>query len=230
MSAQSVERFWCPRDGAYTLDDHGFLRDPDTTWFGKQSASPGVLRTQDLREHRCLVLLGEPGTGKSTAVAEEARLVATGVPVLSFDLAAYGSEDRLVREVFDDPSIVAWSAGSGQLCLVLDSVDESRAHVPQVGAIIADRVRRLPHERLFLRIACRTADWPAGLEQSLQESFGSVAVVEILPLRRQDVTVIASAWCDPSQFLEEVAQARAGPLAARPLTLRFLARKNSQDL
>lgn len=224
MSAASVERFWCPRDGAYALDDHGFLRDPDATWFGAQSANPGVVRTDDLGEHRCLVLLGEPGAGKSTAVAAGNRLVASGVPVLSFDLSAYGSEDRLVREVFDDPSIVAWSARSGDLCLVLDSLDEVRARVPHVGAVIADRVRRLPYDRLFLRIACRTADWPAGLEQSLKELFGAVAVLEILPLRAVDVPVIAAAWCDPSRLLDEVVQAGAGPLAARPLTLRFLAR------
>lgn len=229
MLAASVERFWCPRDGAYTLDDHGFLRDPNATWFGTQSANPGVLRTDELGEHRCLALLGEPGAGKSTAVAETARLVTTGVPVVSFDLAAYGSEDRLVREVFGDPSIVAWSPGSGQLCLVLDSLDEARARVPHVGAVIADRVRRLPYDRLFVRIACRTADWPAGLEQSLEELFGAVAVVEILPLRQADVSAIAAAWCDPSRFLEEVARAGAGPLAARPMTLRFLARGFGQS-
>lgn len=229
MSATSVERFWCPRDGAYALDDYGFLRDPDATWFGTLSANSGVVRTDQLGEHRCLVLLGEPGAGKSTTVAASARLVADGVPVVSFDLAAYGSEDRLAREVFDDPSIVAWTAGSGQLCLVLDSFDEARARIPHVGSVVADCVRRLPYDRLFLRIACRTADWPVGLEQSLNELFGAVVVVEILPLRRIDVSAIAADWCDPSRFLDEVAQAGAGPLAARPLTLRFLARSFGQS-
>ncbi len=229
MSPASVERFWCPRDGAYTLDDYGFLRDPDATWFGTQSTNRGVRRTDELGEHRCVVLLGEPGAGKSTAVAAKARLAAGGVPVVSFDLAAYGSEGRLVREVFEDQSIVSWSAGSGQLCLVLDSLDEARARVPHVGAVIGDRLRRLPYDRLFLRIACRTADWPAGLEQSLKELFGSVAVVEILPLRRVDASAIAADWCDPFRLLDEVALARAGPLAARPLTLRFLARSFGQS-
>ena len=222
VSTASAERFWCHREGVYALDDHGFLRDPDATWFLTGSANPGVLRTDDLCGDRCLVLLGEPGAGKSAAGT--ARLAPAGVPVVSFDLAAYGSEDRLVREVFDDPKVTAWSAGTGELCLVLDSLDEARARVPHVGAVIADRVRRLPYDRLFLRIACRTSDWPAGLEQSLNLAFGAVAVVEILPLRRADVAAIAVAWCDPSPFLREVEQAGAGPLAARPLTLRFLAR------
>jgi hypothetical protein len=224
VSAASVERYWCPREGMYAVDDDGFLRDPEATVLGTQSANPGVMRTEDLREWRCLVLLGEPGAGKSTAVHDGARLVAAGVPVVPFDLAAYGSEDRLVREVFGDPAVTDWAGGSGQLCLLLDSLDEARARVPHVGAVIADRVRRLPCERLFLRLACRTADWPAGLEQALTEAFGAVAVVEILPLRRSDAAAIAATWCDPSAFLQEVGRAGAGPLAARPLTLRFLAR------
>lgn len=222
-AAGNVDRFWCPRDGAYALDDDGFLRDPDTTWFGTQSANPGVARTGDLGEHRCLVLLGEPGVGKSTAIVDPAPLVGSEVPVLSFDLASYGSEDRLVRDVFDNPAVAAWAAGTGHLGLVLDSLDEVRARVPHVGAIIAGSVRRLPYDRLFLRITCRTADWPTGLEQSLEELYGVVSVVEILPLRRVDVSTIASAWCDSARFLDEVTQAGVGPLAARPLTLRFLA-------
>lgn len=223
-AAGSVERFWCPRDGAYALDADGFLRDPNATWFGTQSAYRDVIRTGELGKDRCLVLLGEPGAGKSTAIAETARAAADEVPVVSINLASYGSEDRLVREVFNDPDIVTWTVGSGPLLLVLDSLDEVRARVPHVGAVIADRVRQLPYDRLFLRIACRTADWPAGLEQSLKELFGTVAVFEILPLRRVDVSVIASAWCDSARFLDEVVKAGAGPLAARPLTLRFLAR------
>lgn len=224
MSAARVERFWCPREGAYALDGDGFLRDPEATFFGAQSANPGVLRTDDLRGPRCVVLLGEPGAGKSTAAARADRLVVDGVPILRLDLAAYGSEDRLVREVFDHPTLTAWAASNGELCVVLDSLDEARARVPHVGAVIADRVSNLPCSRLFLRIACRTADWPAGLEQSLTHAFGTVTVVEILPLRRADAAAIAAAWCDPEAFLAEVQHAGAGPLAARPLTLRLLAR------
>lgn len=223
-AATTVERFWCARDGAYALDDHGFLRDPDVTWFGTQSANPGALRTKDLRDLRCLVLLGEPGAGKSTIAGRDDLLVAAGVPIVRFDLAAYGSEDRLVRDVFDNVEVTSWARSTGELCMILDSVDEARARIPQVGTIIAEGVSKLPCSRLFLRLACRTADWLPGLEQSLAAAFDAVAVVEILPLRRIDAAAIAANWCDASALLDEVEHAGAGPLAARPLTLRFLAR------
>ena len=220
----SVERFWCPPEGSYVLDDGGFLRDPEARFFGAHSANPGVLRTDDLRGSQCVALLGEPGAGKSTAAQRADRLVVAGMPILRFDLAAYGSEDRLVREVFDDPTLTAWAASAGEVCVVLDSLDEAQARIPHVGGVIADRLGKLPCSRLFLRIACRTADWPAGLEQALKQAFGAATVVEILPLRRRDVAAIAAQWCDPAAFLDEVQHASAGPLAARPLTLRFLAR------
>jgi hypothetical protein len=219
-----VERFWAARDGLYALDDAGFLRDPDSSWYGSGAANSDAVRTTELREQRCLALLGEPGSGKSTEVARAERLVPDGVPVVSFDLAAYGSEERLVSEVFGAPELVDWAAGTGKLCLVLDSLDEVRSRVPHVGSVVADRVSRLPHERLLLRIACRTADWPAHLEQRLSELYEDLAVLEMLPLRRADASAIAVSWCEPSAFLDEVARAGAGPLAARPLTLRFLAR------
>lgn len=229
MVAQSgvpadVERFWAARDGIYALDDAGFLRDADSSWYGSGAVNSDTVRTTELREQRCLALLGEPGSGKSTEVARGERLVPDGVPVVSFDLAAYGSEERLVSEVFGAPELVAWAAGTEKLCLVLDSLDEVRSRVPHVGNVVADRVSRLPHERLLLRIACRTADWPAHLEQRLSELYEDLAVLEMLPLRRADASAIAVSWCEPSAFLDEVARAGAGPLAARPLTLRFLAR------
>lgn len=104
-----------------------------------------------------MALLGEPGAGKSTAAAHADQLV-TSAPILQFDLAAYGSEDRLVRDIFDDPTLLAWTAGAGDLCVVLDSLDEARARLPHVGAIIGDRVSRLSCSRLFLvsRAAPRT--------------------------------------------------------------------------
>ncbi|MGF0118270.1 hypothetical protein ACQFYA_18405 [Promicromonospora sp. Marseille-Q5078] len=166
MSAQTrLQRFWCSRDGSYSLDDDGFLRDPNAAMLHTESAGTGIEATEQLGDYRCLVLLGEPGAGKSTAIADTTFLAAGGVSVLAFDLSSYGSEDRLVREVFEAPSLADWSSGSGQLCLVLDALDEARARIPHIGSIIASRLRQLPCDRLFVRIACRTADWPASLER-----------------------------------------------------------------
>lgn len=222
MPESNVERFWCPRDGSYSLDDDGFLRDPDASFLGMGSVNPGALRGDDLRSVRCLVLLGEPGSGKSTVIRDD-PVAPAGWRFLRIDLAAYGSEDRLVREVFQCAEVISWTGTDDQLCVVLDSFDEARARMPHLATLIADELRKLPVDRLALRLACRTADWPPSLEQALGQMFEEVAVVEILPLRCVDASSIAGTWCDASQLLDEVRRVGAGPLAARPLTLRFLA-------
>ena len=91
-------------------------------------------------------------------------------------LAAYGSEDRLVAEVLDGDMVRAWLSGVGELSLYLDGLDEARGRIPHIASILADFIRRWPTDRLRLRIACRTADWPLSLETALDDAFGASGV------------------------------------------------------
>ena len=71
------------------------------------------------------------------------------------DLAEYGTEDRLARALFDRPDVAAWRAGTGQLCVVLDSLDECQDRLSHVATVLSLEFARWPTERLFLRI-CET--------------------------------------------------------------------------
>jgi len=90
-------RFWCARGGAIDLSDSGFMRDPEIYPWGAARAEP--LTLERLSNHRALILLGEPGMGKSMTLQEEhARLTqggASGVTSLRVDLRAFSSEDLL---------------------------------------------------------------------------------------------------------------------------------------
>lgn len=59
-------RFWAPREGSIALEDGGFLTDPEGK-YGR-SLNPDVISLEALEEVPCLVLLGEPGIGKSTVI------------------------------------------------------------------------------------------------------------------------------------------------------------------
>jgi hypothetical protein len=224
----SVERFWCPREKTYLVDAAGYLADPYVSALDIPVANPDVLATSDLLARRCLILLGEPGAGKSTAITDLTSASSGPYPPLSVDLSTYGSEERIVRDVLRSDGISEWVAGDDTLTLFLDSFDEAKARVPHLAAILATHLHEWPCDRLSLRIACRTADWPTTLEEALTASFEEVCVVEILPLRREDVRTIASAYGDPEPFLAAIEQAGAVPLASRPLTLKLLARDFSQ--
>ena len=86
------ERYWVSREGAFSFDYDGFLLPPsdDTRWRSTQRT--GVLKFEDIAPKPCLVLLGEPGIGKTFAVsAQVARRSA-----LHLNLGSYGAEQRLI--------------------------------------------------------------------------------------------------------------------------------------
>ena len=63
------KRFWCPRESRIKLSDGGYLVDPDLEWG--RLLNSDVLPFVSIVEKPCLVLLGEPGIGKSFAIESE---------------------------------------------------------------------------------------------------------------------------------------------------------------
>jgi predicted NACHT family NTPase len=225
------KRFWCPRDGSFSLSDRGYLYDPDSEYGDR--VNPQLAHLVSFEDTPCLVLLGEPGIGKSTEFnAEHARVSSAAAEVgdacCAIDLKDYQTDVRLVSEAFENDIVHAWLEGSHVLHLFLDSLDEGRLEVRNIASVLSGRLRRLdPHlSRLRLRIACRTAEWPVSLEQSLKELWNreeNVGVIELAPLRRIDVIAAAqSEHVNADRFLDDLARVDAQPFAINPISLRFL--------
>jgi predicted NACHT family NTPase len=218
------KRYWGERDGAYHIDRFGFL---EHTEYYKDS-----FEFNDLRGQPCLLLLGEPGIGKSYAVREAAsRQIATNEPddkVLYFDLRSYGSEDRLYRSLFESDEVKAWREGTYRLHLFLDSLDECLLRVDTVAGLLFEEFRKaeFPRDRMMLRIACRTADLPPLLETELfmlWDRMEKEGIYELCPLQRKDVAqAAAEAGVNAEAFVTSVIEKGMGTLAARPVTLRML--------
>jgi hypothetical protein len=228
--AYDWKRFWCRREGRYSLSDDGFLVDPESELarYYPTDAVP----FESIASSRCLVLLGEPGSGKSTAMqreyasAETANAV-TGDYALWVDLREYSTDLRLSDKVFNSLKMQQWRNGTQILRLFLDSLDESLLRIDNISDVLRGELRELPRERLQIRLACRTADWPAGLEKGLREMWGEnhVDVFELMPLRKIDVSHAAkSSSIPPEDFLNAIRDMDVSPLAIRPVTLRFLMR------
>ena len=218
-----VDRFWARPEAGPILEPAGFLIDPlapASRWLASEARS-----TEDLSGERCLVLLGELGMGKTTAVREHGlEPQGASAECCSFDLSAYGSEDRLAARVFESPSVDAWIAGEHDLCIVLDGFDDAQTRVRNLGSMVADYLGSWPTDRLWLRIVCRSSEWPQSLATHLERSYGSSCQYELLPLRRTDAPAFLPTGVDAEAFLEAVEGSRVGALAARPLTLSMLAR------
>ncbi|OHB74836.1 MAG: hypothetical protein A2Z25_09655 [Planctomycetes bacterium RBG_16_55_9] len=224
-------RFWCPREGVMNLSDGGFLYDPEgehAEWIQSD-----VVPFEKITHIPCLALLGEPGIGKSTAMEDlksssQESITSSGNGLLYLNLNEYGEENRLIDDLFRCEMFLKWKQGNHQILhLFLDSLDECHIQIPHVATILINHFRVISENlgRLHLRIVCRTAEWPATLEQSLPELWGKdrFGVYELCPLRRKDVQEALRMECiDADKFRAEIERTESVAFAFKPATLRFL--------
>lgn len=214
---------------------------PDSTGYVDLSEwGPGLTRQPvgyalaDLTErHRCVVLLGEPGMGKSREwLTAQARLATTPRQVF-LDLGTIDSQQTLHEALQADPQVQAWQAENDNsvLSLWLDSLDEGLLQLTTLRAALRRMLAQWQPHRLCLRIMCRSAVWPVAFSEELAKllNLSDAADPEALqtlllsPLSRQQIAEAATAeHLDAEAFLTAVAAADAQPLASRPVTLALL--------
>jgi hypothetical protein len=225
MSTPLCPRFWYSIDKSALVSDPGFLIDP-TDEAGKE-LNPDVFLFQELRHQPCLILLGEPGSGKSASLREECNsLSKNGENTLFVNLAEYSSDDSITKHVFQAPIWSKWRNGE-RLHLFLDSYDECRLSIRNIANVLSRELGNLEsRDGLIIRLACRSGVWPANLENTLQELWGNeVSVYVQAPLRREDAISMISQLgiANHNDFLAKVGQIDAMPMATTPLSLKMLA-------
>lgn len=229
------KRFWHVRGTSIRLEDGGYLSDPEGSYG--YIFNPNALSFAAISKTPCLVLLAEPGMGKTRTMEMQQReiessTISQGDETLLFDLRSYSSEDRLIRKLFENHKIQAWAKGQHHLHLFLDSLDEGLLRIETLAALLGEELSNYPVNRLSLRIACRTAEWPISLEKRLEGLWGkdAVGVYELAPLRRVDVIeAIRTRQVDSDIFLTQVARANVVPLAIKPVTLDLLLNTYQRD-
>ncbi|MGC5698880.1 hypothetical protein J4P02_01620 [Pseudomonas sp. NFXW11] len=169
----------------------------------------------DFQQASCLVLLGDPGAGKShlfEAVAQQS-----------------GARYLQVREFLRiKPGTVA--AGS---TLFLDALDEYRVHYGDAPAIdrLVSHLGELQGCRV--RISCRNADWIRSDDlQALKDCFPqehAVQELHLLPLdEAEQLQVLGSLPQVAEDFLTQARQRGLEEMLGNPLTLRMLAQVVAQ--
>lgn len=225
------KRYYCERGGSISLNDDGFMQDPEGAAFFYHK---GVVSFQEIEQKSCLILLGEPGIGKTTTVQDEVEILREKINtprtrIINKDLKEYGDENRLINDIFKSNSFKEWLSDESILYLFLDSLDESAHFLKNISIIIKNQLTHLQHfhNRLFLRIVCRSGEWPENIEQTCINIWGknNVGIYELAPLRRQDVILAAEdkEYCeDVTSFMTAILQQNLQPLAIYPLTLFLL--------
>ena len=191
-----------------------------------------------LQKKRLLVILGEPGSGKTCELAaQQAKF-----PKSSFFLRL----NQLVNEEFltilggeELRQFTAWKNGNEDATFFLDAVDESKIQRDDDFVIALERVRNaidqaLPRARFV--ISSRISEWKSPVDnatvdkllgetrQQQKESASDVFVVTILPLNFAQIRQFATASGveNPQDFMHALEEGNASAFAGRPLDVSHL--------
>ncbi len=224
-------RYWTPPEGRISLFDDGFLDDPAEK-FGKYM-NPDLVSLDTPDYTGCLVLLGEPGIGKSVEMENlfHATISKYGEDhVLMIDLKNIPTPDIFRDELIGDPRYQSWTTNGDPFYLFLDSFDEGmtsssfKSFAKYFYHLLSQHKDKLT--KLYLRVSCRTALWQSYFEDDLRLLWNggdTFQKYELCPLTKSDVyNALDAQGIDKEQFLKELRARGVVGLAGKPLTLNLL--------
>ena len=228
------ERRWIPSDVGESEGSGDTSRSRSFKALWQMRFSDDGLLLQSMAATPCLILLGEPGMGKTYAVGRESRGLADreaeyGV-VRLVDLLGSASSEEVGVRLFGNDWYRNWKSGGHRLTCFVDSVDRSGVPVDEIMTVLRNELVDADLGRLRLRLVCRDYDWSVSFADGLRSIWGetsdgvsNVQVFQLAPLSQDDIRLAAkSNELDPEDFLKDLETADALALAAIPITLEML--------
>ena len=221
-------RFWFPRGENINFDGNGYLYNPNSQYGSYLNGN--LVSIDILSSAQCLILLGEPGIGKTSEldkyyITEFSRIKKEGNHAVNIDLSIYDSGAELRKELNDAIKII--SGSKDKIYLFIDSLDEGMLNIKVISQLLIQFFDSNinDYNQIFVRITCRTAEWQSsGLEGEFKRLWPKdIQIYELAPLLREDIIEAAKVEkIDENSFLQEIENRDCIPLAIMPITLVFL--------
>lgn len=154
------KRYWLP-----------YEENTDSSYFQYGEGSIKNAKTlEDLRDEQYLILLGEAALGKTTSLNQEEEALRGKSLVEKIDFKLLLGETAFFKR-FDElrNSINKTSGSNSRLYLLLDSFDEGHSSFKNLVDLLLSQLIKLPIDKLYLRIACRSVVYPEYLEAELNK-------------------------------------------------------------
>jgi len=235
------ERFWVNSRARSQISADDFFGDPraEPTWL---RPNVDAVNLNEASSAPCLILLGEPGLGKSQAVKDAVRNLGASPdrPLhLSVDLGVYSDPASIRARLIEGEQWEKWVTEDRTFHLFLDSVDEAMLQFAGIGDFLIEEFRAASGSlaNLRLRIVCRSADWTSGLTDGLKDLWrekgggeSTLRELSLAPLREVDIRSAADAeGLDATAFIREIRQRDLESLASLPLTAAMLLRMAKEE-
>ena len=187
------------------------------TEIGASGRTDGSKSLSDFREEHAYVLLGDPGSGKTTEFREEAQRLGGA--------AKYVSARQFIRDPLE--AHPEWRDKT----LFVDGLDDRRAGTDDPRTPVDQIIQKLGLlEKPRFRISCREADW-LGLNdrQNLEDVSPDtqVSVLRLEPLNRTATTdllrSLGFSTSEAEEFIELAGRQGLSAMLGNPLTLILLA-------
>ena len=183
----------------------------------EQGGEGEELTLADSREASAIVLLGEPGMGKTTEFEEEVKDT-DGIFITARNFKTLGAENYQGEPLFIDGLDEARADGSG----VVAPFDEIRRELKNMG-------------KPFFRISCREADWLQTDKAALEKvsSNGKVTVLRLDPLTDDDIEKFLGQQdrllISPHEFMEKARMHGVDGLMRNPRLLKNLIKATGEN-
>ncbi len=215
-------RHWIPEGGAHRSD-------------ATTDTAPVVLT--EIAETQCLVLLGDPGMGKTYEIeslaawlrdkGEQVDLLRGGDVKFPTELDALMTSEHQIRWADDE---LPWH-------ILIDGIDEIAgppSSAEQLLSNLLDQLFASNRKKALLRVAltCRTAAWTEGLDRIIEQHWpiGSFKKLTLAPLEQEDILVAVERTepqvTERERLSERLLGEQLRAMASRPFLLRLLLRSH----